>query len=60
MENSNAYIEFRFSSKDYPDIDLTINCDQDLTLDELRDYCKRFALAMSFSENSVERLFEGD
>lgn len=49
MDNKNATISFSFYPDDYPDVDLTFHCDEDLTMKELIDYFKRFAYAMSFT-----------
>ena len=53
MENSNARIELEFNSDDYPDIDLTFYCDEDLTLGELASFFRKFAFAMGYAEESI-------
>lgn len=50
----NATVNFSFRSEDYPDVDLSFDCNEDLTMSELVDFFKRFAVAMSFSSKTVE------
>ena len=50
----NATINFSFRSEDYPDVDLSFDCNEDLTMSDLVDFFKRFAIAMSFSPQTVE------
>ena len=49
----NAYLRFVFEPQNYPEVDLTFHCNEDLTYDELLDYFKRFAMAMSYSSKTV-------
>lgn len=49
----NAYLRFVFEPQHYSEIDLTFHCNEDLTYDELLDYFKRFAIAMSYSSKTV-------
>ena len=49
----NAYLRFVFEPQDYSEVDLTFHCNEDLTYDELLDYFKRFAIAMSYSSKTV-------
>jgi hypothetical protein len=60
MDNKNATLSFSFYSDDYPDIDLTFHCDENLTMEELIDYFKRFVYAMSFSSEAIEKYFSKD
>lgn len=50
----NATVNFSFRSEDYPDVDLSFDCNEDLTMSNLVDFFKRFAIAMSFSPQTVE------
>ena len=50
----NATVNFNFRSEDYPDVDLSFDCNEDLTMSDLVDFFKRFAIAMSFSPQTVE------
>lgn len=60
MKDSNARINFSFYSDNYPDIDLTFNCNEDLAFCELLDYFRRFAIAMSFSPTIIEKYLGED
>ena len=60
MDNKNATISFSFYPDDYPDVDLTFHCDEDLTMKELIDYFKRFAYAMSFTQSTIKEYFNED
>lgn len=50
----NATVNFSFRSEDYPDVDLSFECNEDIIMSELVDFFKRFAIAMSFSPQTVE------
>lgn len=50
----NATVNFSFRSEDYPDVDLSFDCNEDLTMSDLVNFFKRFAIAMSFSPQTVE------
>ena len=54
MEEKNAILSFNFSPKSYPDVYLSFNCSEDLTMNELVSFFRRFAIALSFSPKSVE------
>jgi len=53
-KDKNATLNFSFYSDDYPDVDLSFQCSEDLTLNELISFFRRFAIALSFSPKSVE------
>jgi len=59
-EEKNATISFSFYSKDYPDVYLSFSCDEDLNMEELVDYFKRFAYAMSFAPGTIEKYLSED
>ena len=59
-EEKSATISFSFYSKDYPDIYLSFSCDEDLDIEELVDYFKRFAYAMSFAPGTIEKFLGED
>ena len=50
----NATVNFSFRSEDYPDVDLSFECNEDITMSELVNFFRRFAIAMSFSPKTVE------
>lgn len=59
-ENENiSTLEFEFypHCDGYHDIELRFGINPDFTLEEFRDLCKRFALAMGFAESGVEEVF---
>jgi hypothetical protein len=53
-EDKNATLNFTFYPEHYPDVDLTFHCNEDLSFQELLDFFRRFALAMSFSPQTVK------
>lgn len=55
MDNKNATLSFSFYSEDYADVDLTFHCDEDLTFEELLSYFRRFAIALTFSQETIDR-----
>lgn len=57
-ENKTATINFSYYPTHYPDVDVTFRCDEDLNFSELVDYFRRFALAMSYSPTTVDKLIE--
>jgi hypothetical protein len=59
-EEKNATISFSFYSKDYPDVYLSFGCSEDLNMEQLVDYFKRFAYAMSFAPGTVEKYLSED
>lgn len=58
--DKNAALIFSFYPDDYPGISLTFNCNEDLSMSELVDFFKRFAIAMSFSPQTVENYLGED
>ena len=56
MEEKNAMLTFGFYSEDCPDIFLSFNCSEDLIFDELVDFFKRFAVAMGYENEIIERV----
>lgn len=59
-ENKNATISFCFYPEHYADVDLSFHCNEDLSFDELVDYFKRFAVAMSYSPQTIEKYLGED
>lgn len=59
-KEKNATISFGFYSKDYPDVYLCFNCDEDLDMEQLVDYFKRFAYAISFAPGTIEKYLGED
>lgn len=55
MDNKNATLSFSFYPEDYADVDLTFHCDEDLTFEELLSYFRRFAIALTFSQETIDR-----
>ena len=55
MDSKNATLSFSFYPESYPDVDLTFHCDEDLTLEELVDYFRRFVIALEYSPESVDK-----
>ena len=53
-EEKNATLSFSFYPEHYPEIDLTFHCSEDLTMGELVSFFRRFAIAMSFTPQTVE------
>ena len=53
-EEKNAIISFGFYSKNYPDVYLSFNCDEDLDMEELVNYFKRFAYAIGFNPETID------
>lgn len=53
----NASVNFSFYPETHPDVDLSFHCSEDLTLGQLINYFKIFAIALSFSSESVEKYF---
>lgn len=60
MEEKNATLSFSFYPEHYPDVDLSFHCNEDLSFDELVDYFKRFAVAMSYSPQTIEKYLGED
>lgn len=60
MEKTTGRIEFEFHSDNYPDIDLTFYCDEDLTLGELASFFRKFAFAMGYAEESINEYVKED
>lgn len=58
MEEKNARLTFGFYPKDYPDVFLNFNCSEDLNLEDLADFFKRFAVAIGYSFETIERVFD--
>ena len=56
-KNKNATLNFSFYPEDYPDVDLTFHCSEDLTMSELVSFFRRFAIALSFSPKSIDDYF---
>lgn len=54
-ENKNATVSFSFYPEDYPDVDLTFHCNEDLDFEELLGYFRRFAIALSFSPVTIDK-----
>jgi len=54
MEEKNATLSFSFYPEYYPEIDLTFHCSEDLSMSELVSFFRRFAIAMSFTPQTVE------
>ncbi len=59
-EEKNATISFSFYSKDYPDVYLSFSCGEDLDMEQLVDYFKRFAYAISFAPGTIEKYLGED
>ena len=59
-ETKNATLSFTFYPTHYPDVDLTFHCSEDLSFQELLDFFKRFAMAMSFSPETIEKYLEDE
>lgn len=57
MEEKDAMLTFGFYPKDYPDVFLSFNCSEDLIFDDLIDFFKRFAAAMGYGNEIIERVF---
>ena len=55
--NKNASLSFTFHPENYADVDLTFYCSEDLSFDELLDFFKRFAIAMSFTPETIKNYF---
>lgn len=53
--DKNATLSFSFYPKHYSDVDLTFHCNEDLNFEELLSYFRRFALALSFSQETVDK-----
>ena len=51
----NASIHFWFQSEDYPNVDLTFDCNEDLSFDELVGFFRKFAFAMSYHPNTIDK-----
>ena len=52
----NATLSFSFyPDNDRTDVDLTFHCSADLDFEELLNYFRRFAIALSFSPTTVEK-----
>lgn len=51
-------LTFGFYSKDYPDVYLSFNCPEDLNLEDLVDFFKRFAVAIGYASETIERVFD--
>ena len=54
-EHKNATLSFSFYPEHYSDVDLTFHCNEDLDFEELLSYFRRFALALSFSQGTVDK-----
>jgi len=59
-ENKNATLNFSFYPDDYPDVDLSFHCSEDLDMAELVDYFKRFVYAIGFAPGTVEKYLSED
>lgn len=59
-EEKNATLSFSFYPEHYPDVDVTFHCSEDFTFSELLDYFKRFAIALSFNPETVEKYFNNE
>lgn len=57
-EEKNAMLTFGFYPKDYPDVYLSFNCSEDLNLEDLADFFKRFAVAIGYASETIERVFD--
>lgn len=53
-EEKNATLNFSFYPEHYPDVELTFHCSEDLTMSELVNFFRRFAIALSFSPKTIE------
>ena len=53
-EAKNATLSFSFYPEHYSDVDLTFHCSEDLTMSELVNFFRRFAIALSFSPKTIE------
>ena len=60
MEKSTARLEFSFYPTSYNNVNLSFDCDQDMTLDEFKSFCMRMAYAMSYPASSIEEVFGSD
>ena len=59
-ENETARLEFNWYPDDYENVSMTIECSEDIDLYEFKDFCKRFAAAMSYTPESINRVFGGN
>ena len=55
METKNATLRFVWEPDDYPEVDMTFRCDEDMTFSELIDFFKRFAIAMTYSPQVIDK-----
>ena len=51
--NKNATLRFVWTPEDYPEVDLTFKCDENLSISELVVFFKRFAIAMGYIPEQV-------
>ena len=51
----NASLHFWFQPEDYPSVDLTFDCNEDLSFSELVSFFRKFAIAMSFSPATIDK-----
>lgn len=59
METKNATLRFVWEPDDYQEVDMSFRCDEDMTFFELVDFFKKFAIAMSYSPETVNRYLYG-
>ena len=58
MEEKNAMLTFGFYPEDYPDVFLSFNCSEDLNFEDLIDFFKRFAAAIGYSSELIDKAFD--
>ena len=61
--NRPVTVSFNYYDEDNefaPDVDLTFRTTPDMTIGELHSFCKRFAIALSFSPELVDEVFGED
>ena len=58
--NDNASMTFVWSPHTGNDVSLSFGCDQDITLDEFKDMCKKFAFTLGFGYELVKEYFGED
>ncbi len=61
MDNKkNAVLHLVWTSEDYPEVDLTFKCDEDLSITELVVFFRQFALAMGYIPEQLDECLIGD
>lgn len=61
--NRSVTVEFNYYDSDNkfaPDVDLTFRTTPNMTIGELHDFCKKFAITLGYSHKQVEEIFGED